>query len=505
MMPIKYVHIPYEHFGLAYRDGRFAQLLTPGRYLKLQPFSNLRVEKAWQGQPWILRPTAELRQLRESEAVGEVAAFVDLKDTQRALVWLDGRFGGFLSAGLHAYWKTRVDVRIESIDTREPRLDHADADLIVKHAEATEFLHVFEVAEHRGIVVYVNGRFHDAHGPGLHGYWKSGLKVTALPFALPWLGLPEPELKQLRQSGALDEKVAYVDVSDTERALVWFNGRFSGILGPGSYGYWKEGYNARIQRLDASDPRLVREDFEVITRHADAERFIDVHNIGDGEVAVLYLGGQFEEVLEAGRYAFWKGVGSVRLYPYNLREKVLDVSGQEIMTADKVTLRLNAVLSYRIADVRKVAETVADPEQAIYRELQLIVRAEVGGRSLDQLLADKTAVANEAYQAIRQKAAQYGLEVLGLGIRDVILPGDMKSLLNQVIEAEKAAQANIIKRREETAALRSQINSARLIEQNPTLLRLRELESLEKITEKAELKIFVGEDQTLSKRIVKIV
>ena len=85
-----------------------------------------------------------------------------------------------------------------------------------------------------------------------------------------------------------------------------------------------------------------------------------------------------------------------------------------------------------------------------------------------------------------------------MGVKDVILPGDMKDILNQVVQTEKAAQANVIKRREETAATRSLLNTARLMDENPTLLRLKELEVLEKVTEKVDkLTVFGGLDGVL--------
>ncbi len=334
--------------------------------------------------------------------------------------------------------------------------------------------------------------------------WRTQVEVSDLNE--PWLMLQNNQLKQLREAEAVAERAEFVDLNDNQRALVWLDGRFHGILTPGLYAYWKGLVKVRIEVVNVREGvRFEHAEAEVILKNSVSNLYLDVHDIEDGKLGVLYLNGQFAEILRPGRYAFWKNAGKVKLYQYDLREKVLDVSGQEIMTADKVTLRLNAVLTYRIADVRKVAETAEDAAQALYREVQLVIRAEVGGRTLDALLGDKTAVAREAFAAMKEKATTYGLEVLGLGIRDIILPGDMKELLNQVIEAEKAAQANNIKRREETAAMRSQLNTAKLIEQNPALMRLRELEAVEKITEKANLQIFVGDGQELSKRIVKLI
>jgi regulator of protease activity HflC (stomatin/prohibitin superfamily) len=181
----------------------------------------------------------------------------------------------------------------------------------------------------------------------------------------------------------------------------------------------------------------------------------------------------------------------------------VDVAGQEIMTADKVTLRLNAVVTFKVADPVKAVTTVEDYEQALYREAQLALRGVIGTRELDTLLSDKDAVARELDGIVRVRVAGFGVEVVALGIRDVILPGEMKDLMNKVTEAKKAAEAALITRREETAAMRSQANTAKILESSPTLMRLRELEVLEKVSEKANLTVVLGEGG-LADRVVKL-
>ena len=104
---------------------------------------------------------------------------------------------------------------------------------------------------------------------------------------------------------------------------------------------------------------------------------------------------------------------------------------------------------------------------------------------------------------MRDRAAEFGVKVISIGIRDVILPGDMKTLLNKVIEAKKASEANVISRREETAAIRSQLNSARLMESNPALMRLRELEVLERVAQNSSMNIMLGE-KGLADRMMKL-
>jgi regulator of protease activity HflC (stomatin/prohibitin superfamily) len=141
---------------------------------------------------------------------------------------------------------------------------------------------------------------------------------------------------------------------------------------------------------------------------------------------------------------------------------------------------------------------LADYTDYLYRELQFALREAVGARSLDSLLGEKGELDRAIANTVRDRAGAHGIEVRSVGIKDVILPGDMKEILNKVVEAEKVAQANLIKRREETAATRSLLNTAKLTEENPTLLRLKELETLEKVTEKIDkLTVFGGLDGVL--------
>jgi regulator of protease activity HflC (stomatin/prohibitin superfamily) len=228
-----------------------------------------------------------------------------------------------------------------------------------------------------------------------------------------------------------------------------------------------------------------------------------MHIVQAAHVGAWFKDGSFIETLPPGRHAFWRNVAEVKLVPIDLREQIVDVAGQDIMTADKVTLRLNALVSYRVVEPRLTLIVVDDARQALYRETQLVLRALVGGRELDQFLADKDGVVAEFADGLRRRVSALGLEIMTTGIRDVILPGEMKDLFNQVTQAKKAAEANLIARREETAAMRSQANTARLLQDNPTLMRLRELEVLEKVAATAKLNVVLG-DKGLTDRVVNV-
>jgi regulator of protease activity HflC (stomatin/prohibitin superfamily) len=310
-------------------------------------------------------------------------------------------------------------------------------------------------------------------------------------------------LEVIVKSGALSEEAVVVDLADGKRALVFVDGRLERVLVPGLYAFWKVLRDVRVEVLDAMRVRVETPALAKLLTLPGAAALVDLVDVDAGALGLYFLNGVFQEALPSGRYAFWKGEGRVEVRRIDLREQVLDVSGQEIMTADKVTLRLNAVLSYRVEDAVKCVVTTADCVQAVYREIQLALRAVVGTRTLDALLNEKDKVVSELESLVKPRLAEIGLAPVAVGIRDLILPGEMKDLLNKVTEAQKAAEANLVTRREEVAALRSQLNAARLIESSPTLMRLRELEVLEKITGKAKLSVVLG-DGGLADKVVKL-
>ncbi|MGE0607841.1 MAG: slipin family protein [Pirellulales bacterium] len=317
----------------------------------------------------------------------------------------------------------------------------------------------------------------------------------------PWL--VHDKLDVIVRSGELAGRAVVVDLKDYQRALVWIDGRFSHVLPPGLFTYWSDLREVKVEIIDARGARFEHADLPMIARSSLVERLLEVCQVDQGHQGVLFRDGAYIETLPPGRYAFWKNMAQIKLVPVDLREAMLDVGGQEIMTADKVTLRLNAVVTYRVSDARQAVTAAEDVRQALYRDAQLALRAVIGARDLDAFLADKDAVADELHQAVRRRAAELGLEVAAVGIRDIILPGEMKDLMNKVTEAKKAAEANLIVRREETAAMRSQVNTARLLQDNPTLMRLRELEVLEKIAIHSDLKVVLGE-RGLADRVVNL-
>ncbi|AMV36373.1 slipin family protein [Planctomyces sp. SH-PL62] len=346
-----------------------------------------------------------------------------------------------------------------------------------------------------------DGEFRGLITPGDHWLFDPLGRVDVQVVSRRAPFLIHEKLDLIAGSGALKGYAQVIDLHDAQRGLVWIDGRFASLLPSGLHAYWLEPRRVRVEVVDVGSPRFEHEEAKVVLRNVAALAWLETGAVGRGCVGVLFLDGRFAGALEPGPWAFWRGAADVRVVEVDLREATLDVAGQEIMSADKVSLRINALATYRVVDPRKAVCAVDDFKQALYREAQLALRAVVGGRELDALLADKQAVAVEAAGLLAPRAAELGVEVAALAVRDLILPGDMKELMNKVTEARKAAEADLITRREETAALRSQANTARLLADNPTLMRLRELEVLEKIAACGKLNVVLG-DGRLSDKVL---
>lgn len=359
-------------------------------------------------------------------------------------------------------------------------------------------IHTYEMG-----LLFREGEFRELLTAGVHWFFDplGKVKVDVVSQRDPWL--VHEKLDLIIKSGALADRAVVLDLKDFERALVWIENRFHQILPAGQYACWTGQKQVRVEILDIRPVRFEHDQFKVVIRSPLASRVLDVCAIPRDHLGVLFIDGRYIDTVQPGEYAFWKGPADARLVEVDLRETMIDVGGQEIMTSDKVTLRLNAAVTYKIVDARKALSRTDDVRQALYRDTQLVLRGVIGARELDVFLTDKDAVAREIEENVRRRAGELGLEIASVGIRDVILPGDMKELMNKVTEARKVAEANLIARREETAAIRSQANTAKLLADSPTLMRLRELEVLEKIASAGRLNIVLG-DKGLADKVVNL-
>ena len=316
----------------------------------------------------------------------------------------------------------------------------------------------------------------------------------------------------MKEARATIEKYfTIVELGDLEVGVVYKNGRVAGLVVPGKRQlYWRGPVDVRVDKFDFSKefelPQelakvLVRAKQPLAAQVADAVTAVEV---ADTAVGLLIVDGELAKALAPGLHAFWKYQRALKTELVDRRVQSMEVAGQEILTRDKVSLRVNLTALWQVLDVVKARAAPTNFVEFLYKQLQFALREAVGTRTLDELLGDKGVLDREIGDAVRAQVEEHGLAVRSVGVKDVILPGEMKEILNQVVQAEKVAQANLVKRREETAATRSLLNTARLMDENPTLLRLKELETLEKVTEKIDkLTVFGGLEGVL-KDVVRI-
>ena len=346
-------------------------------------------------------------------------------------------------------------------------------------------------------------------GPGLYRIFDPLFRVTVEIYDITWAAFDHPQAEVFVKVAPeqIERHFHVVRLGDGEAGLVYEDDVLADVLAPGSRQlYWKGPVQIRIETLDVAEElevparvlKLLAHPREALARTKVRDRFVYVAEVADQHVGLLIVDGKLERTLTAGLYAYWTFNRTVKVEQIDQRLQAMEVQGQEILTKDKVTLRVNMTASYQIVDPVKARSTLDKFTEFLYRELQFALRQAIGTRTLDALLENKGQLDQMILDQVRDKAAGHGLAVVGVGVKDLILPGDMRELLNGVVEAEKVAQANVIKRREETAATRSLLNTAKLMDENPTLLRLKELEALEKVAEKVDrLTVFGGLDGVL--------
>ncbi len=344
-----------------------------------------------------------------------------------------------------------------------------------------------KIADYELGLLYRDRAFTKVLEPGVYRFLPSRADVEVVKLDLRAMPVKDPALAALylTHPRVVEAYFLVADMGDGDLGIVTADGKLAGLVAPRSVAFY-------AQRLRQMTIELVAAatDYELPERlvaplvRLGARDLVAVAEVVSDHVGLLYVDGVLQKQLTPGRYAFAKALRRIDVVAFDLRLQTLEVTGQEVLTKDRIGLRANVTGVYRVIDPLKAVALTADLKDFLYKELQFALRQVIGTRTLEQVLGDKLGI-NEAIAALLlPKLVDAGLQVLSVGVKDIILPGDVRELMNRVIEAEKTAQANVIKRREETAATRSLLNTAKLMEDNPILLRLKELEALEKVSEK---------------------
>lgn len=292
------------------------------------------------------------------------------------------------------------------------------------------------------------------------------------------------EFNILIQNEVLASMLEVIEVADNEIVLQFTNGNFKEVLTAGTYAFWKGVTNTYFSRIDLSKVEITEQIPMFLFEATKLKAFVRKFIVSSNDKALLFVNGMYAKELAAGTHYFWNNSTTIEVKTADMRQQQLEISGQELLTKDKAGLRINFYVRYQVIDIVKALVDNKDFEKQLYVLMQLALRAFVGSLTLDELLSKKDTIATAILEEVTTKISDLGLAVSDAGIRDVILPGDMKEIMNQVLVAEKKAQANSIMRREETASTRSLLNTAKLMEENEMLWKLKEMEYVEKIADK---------------------
>ncbi|MEA5465229.1 slipin family protein [Leptothoe sp. PORK10 BA2] len=198
------------------------------------------------------------------------------------------------------------------------------------------------------------------------------------------------------------------------------------------------------------------------------------------ERGLKYVKGRFKQLLGPGQYWLW-AFGNTTICKVDMRSQYLSIPGQAVLTADGVGLKISLMAVYAISDPAIAINQVSDYRQGLYMTVQNSLRQIIGTVAMDDLIGN-TQVDQQLLAAAASEAALLGVQLTAISIKDLMLPGELKKLYAQIVQARQEGLAQLERARGETAALRSLANGARLINRNPALLKLRILQAIEQST-----------------------
>ena len=268
--------------------------------------------------------------------------------------------------------------------------------------------------------------------------------------------------------------------------------------------------------------------------------------IKDTHRGLWYENGVLERVLEAGRYKIpsRKGLfqGSkpvIEVVLVDMRDRDLTIKGQEILTADKVALRVSIIVQFRVLDPRLALHAVTQYEERLYSDVQLAARRSLASMSLEEILTNRNRLSEDILSEVKSTAATYGVLIHRADVKDLVFPGNLQEIMYRVLAAERMSQVQLVEARTksdvqrieaqtraesqrleaearseaerlaaqrdaEVQRLRTQAEIQQLQErertaqaysQHPALLRMLELETLKALAENANARIYIGFDK----------
>jgi regulator of protease activity HflC (stomatin/prohibitin superfamily) len=485
----KTFYIKPEELALLYHRSSFQRVLKPGlhRYFG----GGWSIERYNLNQPQAQIKNLDLL-LRDFRAELEIYLTIVTTEFNEAAVLKIGQEWLVMPPNeTRCFWRGFIPVEIQKFDLdRSLALPLVLVDRV--RGVSINDIKKYQVSDTQLGLAFIQNNFAGTLAAGEHCFFNFArpVEVHIMDLTNPLPTFPQVEVLIDQHSDFVANFCTSIELEAQELGIVRHKGKLVAILPPSTRQLFWQGINMEVVDLSFQaklNPLQVQELVNGSPEIAQiAGTNIYAKNIPASHAGLLFLNEEFQSVLQPGFHAWWKYGRSLRVEVTDLRLQSIEVSGQDILSKDKVPLRLNLIAGVRVTDPLQAQIACQNIKDFIYQELQFALRSAVGDRTLDGILEDKGSIDQQIAIYIKEKVVGYGVEILSVGVKDIILPGEIKAILSKVVEAEKSAQANVVRRREETAATRSMLNTAKVMEDNPVALRLKELEVLERIAEKID-------------------
>ena len=337
------------------------------------------------------------------------------------------------------------------------------------------------INENQRGLLFKNGRYERLLEPGKYAFILKNVNVKIMNL-IHEFKLADYHLNTFLRDNRLVEQLEIIDIPDENIALHYINGKYANCLTSGRYAFWRVFDNHEFRMINIQDPVVSDEIPRFVFDYLPSKLFTKVV-VAEYQKARLYYDKRFIKLLNEGTYYFWNNGTKIDVGIVDTRLLQMEIVGQEMLTMDKVALRINFVCHYKITNYIKIFTEIDNYVDQLHVTVQLLLREYIGGYRLDELLENKDRIADYVFQKLKEKEEKFYVNFFDAGVKDIILPGEIRAIMNTVLIAEKKAQANVIARREEVASTRSLLNTAKLMDENQTLYKLKELEHIEKICE----------------------
>ncbi len=213
-----------------------------------------------------------------------------------------------------------------------------------------------------------------------------------------------------------------------------------------------------------------------------------IRQIDEYERGIKFTKGKFTNIMQPG----WRLVLPIfqSYKKVDIRTKVVDVPDQEVITKDNVSVKINAVVYYKIFDASRAIIEVQDYFYAVSQLAQTTMRNIVGNVTLDQLLTDRESISASIQLIVDKATDEWGVKVENVELKDISLPEEMKRVIARVAEAEREKMSVIKKSEGEALAAKNLADAAAMLHKSPGALHLRTLETINDVSSDQSNTIF---------------